>query len=133
MLEAVAALSLLTYTTSPASYRFSMGGSTVSLNDYAYSSTGNLLTTYASPNGGTSYLSNPTANSYNSNGTANTLYDLAGNSTVLSYTASPYYSDCSSCTQYPFPTKRVSGGLTTYAYYNGYGGVKTEGRGCEWK
>jgi len=101
------------------------GTSTVSLNDYAYSSTGNLLTSYLSPNGGTSYLSNPTVNSYNSNGTPNTLYDLAGNLTAFTYSSS-YYTDCSSCTQYPFPTKRVSGGLTTYAYYNGYGGVKTE-------
>lgn len=92
---------------------------------YAYSATGNLLTTYLSPNGGSSFLSNPTANSYNSNGTANTLYDLTGNSTVFSYSSS-YYTDCSYCTQYPFPTKRVSGGLTTYAYYNGFGGVKTE-------
>ncbi|MGB6801588.1 MAG: hypothetical protein WBE31_04930, partial [Candidatus Sulfotelmatobacter sp.] len=96
-------------------------GNTLSLGNYAYSSAGNLLTSYISPNGGTSYLSNPTANSYNSSGTPNTLYNLAGNSTAFTYSSS-YYTDCSSCTQYPFPTKRVNGGLTTYAYYNGYGG-----------
>jgi hypothetical protein len=109
----------------PCMVRVLYQGSTVSLSDYAYSSAGNLLTSYISPNGGTSYLSNPTVNSYNSNGTPSTLYDLAGNSTAFTYSPS-YYADCSSCTQYPFPTKRVSGGLTTYAYYNGYGGVKTE-------
>ena len=84
------------------------GGSTVSLNDYAYSSTGNLLTSYLSPNGGTSYLSNPTVNSYNSNGTPNTLYDLAGNSTVFSYSLSNY-TDCSGCSSTPpFATKKKS-------------------------
>jgi hypothetical protein len=102
-----------------------VNGNTVAASKYAYSSTGNLLTAYVSPNGGSSYLSNPTANSYNSNGTPSVLYDFAGNSTTFAYNAS-YYTNCSNCTQYPFPTKRVSGGLTTYAFYNGYGGVKTE-------
>jgi RHS repeat-associated protein len=98
---------------------------TVAASKYAYSATGNLLTTYVSPNGGSTYLSNTTANSYNANGTPSTLYDLANNPTTFGYTAS-YYTDCGSCTQLPFATSRTKGGLTTYSYYNGYGGVKTE-------
>ena len=36
-----------------------VNGNTVAASKYAYSSTGNLLTAYVSPNGGSSYLSNP--------------------------------------------------------------------------
>jgi YD repeat-containing protein len=102
-----------------------LNGNTVASSQFAYDSHGNLLKTYVSPNGGTSFLSNPTVNSYNANGTPATLYDLAGNPTNFTYNSS-YYTDCSSCINFPFATKVVRGGLTTYSYYNGYGGVKTE-------
>ncbi len=100
-------------------------GSTVAASKYTYSATGNLLTTSVSPNGGSSYLGNTTSNSYNANGTPSVLYDLLNNPTAFAYSSS-YYTDCGSCTQYPFATSRTQGGLTTYSYYNGYGGVKTE-------
>jgi RHS repeat-associated protein len=102
-----------------------LNGNTVASSQFSYDSKGNLLKKYVSPNGGTSFLSNPTANVYNSNGTPSTLYDLAGNSTTFTYN-SAYYTDCSSCTQFPFATSSTKGGLTTYSYWNGYGGTKTE-------
>jgi RHS repeat-associated protein len=99
---------------------------TVAARKYAYSSTGNLLTTSVSPNGGTSYLSNTTTNSYTANGEPLALYDFANNATTFAYN-SGYYTNCPACTQYPFPTRRTKGGLNSYASYNGYGGVKTNG------
>jgi len=102
-----------------------ISGNTVGASQYVYSASGNLLTTSFSPNGGSTYLSNSTANSYNANGTPSVLYDLANNPTTFTYSSS-YYTDCGSCTQYPFATSRTQGGLATYSYYNGYGAVKTE-------
>jgi RHS repeat-associated protein len=99
-------------------------GNTVGASKYAYSATGNLLTTSVSPNGGTSYLSNTTTNSYTANGEPLALYDFANNATTFAYN-SGYYTNCLTCTQYPFPTRRTKGGLNTYASYNGDGGVKT--------
>jgi hypothetical protein len=96
---------------------------TVAYSKYSYDTHGNLLTTYVSPNGGTSFLSNPTVNSYNGNGTPSTTYDLAGNATTYAYN-SANYTGCGSCTQYPFATSVTKGGLTTYATWNGIGGVK---------
>jgi len=43
-----------------------IGGNTVASAQYTYDSNGNLLKTYTSPNGGSTFLANPTANSYNS-------------------------------------------------------------------
>ena len=98
-------------------------GNTIAYVRFKYSSTGNLLTSYASPNGGSSFMSNPTANVYNSNGTISTSYDVAGNSTTYAYSSGGYTS-CGSCTNYPFPTSITKGGLTTNSTWNGVGGVK---------
>jgi RHS repeat-associated protein len=102
-----------------------VNGNTVAASKFAYSAAGNVTTASYSPNGGTTYLSNPTANSYNSNGTPSTIYDLAGNATTYAYSSS-YYTNCGSCTQYPFPTEITRGGLSTYAKFNGYSGTKIE-------
>jgi hypothetical protein len=96
---------------------------TVAYSKFTYSSSGNLLTSSVSPNGGTSFLSNPTANVYNTNGTPSITYDFAGNSTSYSY-SSGSYTNCSTCSNLPFPTSMTTGGLTTYATYDGAGGVK---------
>jgi len=100
-------------------------GNTVGDSKYTYSGTGNLLTALYSPDGGTSFVGCTTSNSYKANGTPSTLYDANCNQTIFAYSSS-YYTDCSGCTQYPFATSRTKGGLTTYSYWNGYGGVKTE-------
>jgi RHS repeat-associated protein len=99
------------------------GGNTIAYVRFKYSSTGNLLTSYVSPNGGSSFLSNTTANVYNSNGTISTSYDLAGKETTYAYSSGGYTS-CGSCTNYPFPTSVTKGGLTTSSTWNGVGGVK---------
>jgi RHS repeat-associated protein len=99
------------------------GGNTVTFSRFTYSSAGNLLTSYVSPNGGSTFLSNPTANVYNSNGTISTSYDLAGNATTYAY-SSGSYTACGSCTNFPFPTSITKGVLTTTSVWNGVGGVK---------
>ena len=99
------------------------GGATVGYKQFTYDSHGNVLKTYVSPNGGTSFLSNSTNNSYNSNGTPSVTYDLANNPTTYSYNSASYVS-CGSCTQFPFPTSITNGGLTTSSTWNGIGGVK---------
>ncbi len=95
---------------------------TVASSKYSYSSAGDLLTYSVSPNGGTSFLSNPTANSYNANGTPLATYDLAGNKTTYGYVAGNY-TNCSGCTEYPFATSIIKGGLTISYTWNGIGGV----------
>jgi YD repeat-containing protein len=97
-------------------------GNTVVFSQFTYNSHGNLLRTYVSPNGGSSFLSNSTANSYNGNGTPIYRYDLANNPISYTYSSSGYTS-CGSCTQYPFPTSVTKGGLTTSYTWNGIGGV----------
>jgi hypothetical protein len=99
------------------------GTNTVGYSRFTYSSTGNLLTSYVSPNGGSTFLSNPTPNIYNTNGTISTAYDVAGNATTYAY-ISGSYTGCSSCTNFPFPTSMTTGGLTASATYSGSGGVK---------
>jgi RHS repeat-associated protein len=98
-------------------------GAVVGYSQFTYDVHGNLLKTYASPNGGTSFLSNATNNVYNSNGTPSVTYDVANNSTTYAYSSNSYLS-CGSCTNYPFPTSITKGGLTTYSTWNGAGGVK---------
>jgi RHS repeat-associated protein len=100
-----------------------MNGNVVASSKYTYSAQGNLLTSYISPNGGSTFLSNPTANVYNPNGTIATAYDLAGNATTYGYSSGGYIA-CGTCTNFPFPTSMATGGLTTYATYYGSGGVK---------
>ena len=100
-------------------------GHTVGYSKFSYGAAGNLLTALASPNGGTSFVGCTTSNSYNANGTPSTLYDANCNATTLTYT-STYYTNCGSCTQYPFPTEITKGGLSTYAKFNGYSGTKIE-------
>ena len=100
-----------------------LNGNTIGFARFTYSSTGNLLTSHVSPNGGSTVLSNPTASVYNSNGTISTAYDLAGNETTYAY-SSGSYTACGTCTNFPFPTSMTTGGLTTSATYNGIGGVK---------
>lgn len=107
----------------PCTVTTTANGSTVSASRFTYNSHGNLLTTYLSPNGGSSFLSNTTVNSYNSNGTPAATYDLANNKTSYAYLSSSYTS-CGSCTNYPFPTSISKGGLATYSTWNGIGGVK---------
>jgi len=101
------------------------GTNTISVSRFAYDSHGNLLTTYVSPDGGSTFLSNTTANSYNGNGTLSASYDLANNQTSYAYNGTAYAS-CGSCTQYPFPTTitNVGTGLSKSFTYNGIGGVK---------
>lgn len=100
-----------------------MSGDTVASAQYSYDSHGNLLRTYLSPNGGSSFLSNTTANTYNANGTPSATYDLANNETTYNYSSSDY-SD-GSPTNYPFPTKitNVGTGLSTQYTYDATGGV----------
>ena len=98
-------------------------GENVAYSRFTYSSTGNLLRTYVSPNGGSSFLSNTTSNVYNGNGTPSTTYDLGNFPTSYSYSSASYTS-CGSCTNYPFPTSISKGGLTTSYTWNGVGGVK---------
>ena len=101
-----------------------MSGNTVASSKYNYSASGNLLTTYVSPNGGSSFLSNSTANTYNSNGTPLVIRDLANNATTYGYNSSYYTGSPSNL---PFATSITSpSGLITYAYYNSAGGVKTK-------
>jgi RHS repeat-associated protein len=107
----------------PCTVTTTANGSTVGASRFTYDSRGNLLTTYVSPNGGSSFLSNTTVNSYNSNGTPAAIYNLANNKTSYAYSSSSYTS-CGSCTNYPFPTSISKGGLTTYSTWNGIGGVK---------
>jgi RHS repeat-associated protein len=96
---------------------------TVSLSDYVYDSYGNLKTSYVSLNVWSTYLSNPTANTYNANGTPSALYDFAGKATTYSYSSGNYTGSPSNL---PFATSVTKGGLTTYAWYNSTGGVKTK-------
>jgi RHS repeat-associated protein len=98
------------------------GSNTVGFSRFTYSSTGNLLTSYVSPNGGSTFLSNSTQNVYNGNGTSSTIYDLANNPTTYGYNAGSYVS-CGGCTNYPFPTSITKGGLTTSSTWSGTGGV----------
>lgn len=98
-------------------------GLNVAYSRFTYSSAGNLLIAFLSPNGGSSFLSNPTSNVYNANGTPSTIYDVGGNATFYSYSSSSYVS-CGDCTNFPFPTSISKGGLITYSTYNGTGGVK---------
>jgi RHS repeat-associated protein len=98
-------------------------GATVGYSQFTYDIHGNLLKTYVSANGGTSFLSNATNNVYNSNGTPSITYDLANNPTTYGYNSNSYVS-CGTCTQFPFPTSIAKGGLTTYSTWNGIGGVK---------
>lgn len=99
----------------PCTVVVTQNGNTVASSQFVYDSHGNLLRSYFSPNGGSSFLSNSTANSYNSNGTPIHKYDLANNATSYAYSSSGYTS-CGSCTQYPFPTSVTKGGLIT-SYY----------------
>jgi RHS repeat-associated protein len=97
------------------------GNNTLSEIRYSYDSKGNLLTTYVW--NGSSWLSNSTPNSYNPNGTIAASHDLANNTTTYSY-SSAGYTECTSCTNYPFPTSISRGGLTTSSTWDGLGGVK---------
>jgi RHS repeat-associated protein len=99
------------------------GTNTISESLFTYDSHGNLLKTQVY--NGSTWLGNSTSNVYNSNGTISTAYDLRNNATTYAY-SSGYYGSCSGCTQYPFATSLTKGGLTTYATWNGTGGVKTE-------
>jgi RHS repeat-associated protein len=110
----------------PCQITVTSGTSTISVTRFAYNSHGNLLTTYVSPNGGSTFLSNATANSYNSNGTPSALYDVANNKTTYAYSSSGYVGCGTACIQYPFPTTitNIGTGLTELASYNAIGGVK---------
>jgi RHS repeat-associated protein len=105
----------------PGEVSTTLNGSTVSQTNYIYDSHGNLLTIYAWT--GSQWLSNATPNSYNTNGTPITTYDVANHPTTYSYSSAGYTS-CGACTQYPFPTSIIKGGLTANTTYNGTGGVK---------
>jgi YD repeat-containing protein len=100
-------------------------GTTVAQANYTYSTTsgaaGNLLSTSVWT--GSAFIGQSSQNTYNSNGTPITTYDLANNPTTYGYSSSGY-TGCGTCTQYPFPTSITKGGLTTWATWNGVGGVK---------
>jgi RHS repeat-associated protein len=113
----------ITINNKPCQVVTTQGGNTVGYSRFTYGSTGNLLTSYVSPNGGSTFLSNSAQNVYNPNGAISTSYDLAGNSTTYAYLSSGYTS-CTSCTNFPFPTSVTKGGLTTSSTWNGVGGVK---------
>jgi RHS repeat-associated protein len=95
-------------------------GSPVESSQFTYNAFGNVLKTYVSPNGGTSFLSNVTLNNYNSNGTPSATYDLANNKTTYTYDSA----SCSYCSNVVFPTSISRGGVTTYATWSGLGAVK---------
>jgi YD repeat-containing protein len=99
-------------------------GSTIAQANYTYNSHGNLTST--SVWNGSSWLGQTSLNTYNSNGTLLKMFDLANHETDYSYLATSY-TDCGSCTQFPFPTsiKDVSTGLATQATWEGYGAVET--------
>jgi len=101
-----------------------VNGNTVASAQYAYDAHGNLLKTYVSPNGGTSFLSNSTSNVYNSNGTASKTYDLANNETDYTYSSSGYSDGCGTIFPFPIQVKNVTTGLYTSATYDCTGGVK---------
>lgn len=107
----------------PCEVQTTQGGSVVADAKYTYDTHGNLLTT--SLWNGSAWIAQTTANSYNSNGTPSKTYDLANNETDYSYGGSNYL-HCSSCSQYPFPTKVLNVGTGDYisTEWYGDGGVK---------
>ena len=107
----------------PCQVATTQNGENIAFSRFTYSSTGNLLRTYLSPNGGAGFLSNTTSNVYNGNGTPSTIYDLGNVPTSYAYSSGSYTS-CGSCTNYPFPTSVSKGGLATSYTWNGVGGVK---------
>jgi RHS repeat-associated protein len=110
----------------PCSIVTSEFGNTVASSQFAYSSTGNLLTTSVSPNGGALFLSNTTANTYNANGTPSATYDLANNKTTYTYSSAGYVgcSGVPACTNFPFPTAiAYANGTTENKTWNAVGGV----------
>ncbi|MGB6476516.1 MAG: hypothetical protein WBF04_20890 [Candidatus Sulfotelmatobacter sp.] len=96
---------------------------TLSHSRYAYSSTGNLLTTYIW--NGSSWLYNTTVNSYNTKGTVSKSFDLANNETDYTYSSGGYAGCGSGCTSYPFPTtvKNVGAGLSTNYTWSAVSGM----------
>ena len=99
-------------------------GSTVAQTNYAYNSSGSLLTTYQWT--GSRWLSNTTPNVYNPNGSGSQTFDLANNETDYAYSSSGYIG-CSACTSFPFPTQIKNAGTGDYinSTWYGVGGVKS--------
>jgi hypothetical protein len=98
-------------------------GSAIAQANYSYSTHGNLTSTSVWT--GSSWLGQTSLNTYNSNGTPLKTFDFANHETDYAYTGT--YTDCGSCTQFPFPTsvKDIGTGLTIQAAWEGYGAVKT--------
>ena len=99
-------------------------GSTVADAKYTYDQYGNRTTTSLWT--GSTWIGQTTANVYNANGTISKSYDVANNETDYAYD-STQYSNCSSCTNYPFPTKITDHTTTMNSLHtwDGLGGVQT--------